>query len=290
MHPVDLIHAKSFKPSNGKYSHQDSLPLKERFELDPLFIVGLPRTGSTALQNAIESSEKFQGGHFEGHILYWLLEGFEKVVRTPEKYKRSFKRFSITRQDNFERLATWLARAIDGFMREAADIDAGKRWIDKTPDIQQLRILPIAQLLFPKAQIIFTTRHPRDQVISQIKRHNSPLPEAELLQHWADVHREFREQIRPELRVGSIYEIRQEDLVKRPEEVGRALGAFLGMDESKWDAIGSTLKSKQMNRTPREDKSKFTYENAVNDKFLKQIEELCSEEMYKWGYSLEGLQ
>jgi hypothetical protein len=182
-------------------------------EITPIFIVGSPRSGTTVVMRALESLDGFYAPHIEGHLMAWLLEGVSKVIGDPAHYKQPFLPTSICHGENLEKLLSWLGWAIDGFEREVAGARAKGRWIDKTPDIAQIRSLPTLQRIFSHCQIIFTYRHPRDVVLSTRKVWDPNTPDKELLKRWVSLHQEYRQKIRPKLDLGRVLEISQERIV-----------------------------------------------------------------------------
>jgi len=259
--------------------------VKDPQDIAPLFIVGSPRSGTTVVMRAIESLDGFYAPHVEGHLMSWLLERVNKVIGDPARYKQFFLPTSICHGDNLEKLLAWLARAIDGFEREVAGDRAQGRWIDKTPDIGQVRVLPVLQRIFPRSQVIFTYRHPRDVVLSTRNVWHPDASDKELLQRWASLHQEYRGKIRPKLDMRRVLEIRQEDIVSDPEGTGKQVGAFLGLDKNDQATLGAFFKDRRVNRLPTRKQEGFTYQ--ATPKFLRLVKKVCGDEMRYWGYGVD---
>ncbi len=257
-------------------------------EIAPLFIVGLPRTGTTALLRAVETMEAFRGRHKEGHISYWLLAGLRDLLENPDRYARTFRHTSMCHGENFDRLLAWIARGIDGFKREIMGGRTDGRWVDKTPDIEQMKVLPTLQRVFPNARVIFLTRHPRDQIISQRRKHGADGSDERMLNHWVQFHSIYREAIRPRLKPGTILELRQEDMARDPVGTGHRVGAFLEASGEEAVRIGNYLASKRENRSPETDEQQFDYTGQAGQEFLSLLERICGEEMKHWGYRPAG--
>lgn len=256
-------------------------------KIEPIFVVGSPRSGTTVLMRALETLDGFYSPHVEGHLTPWLLEGVDRVVKNASHFPQPFLPTSICTGENFDKLLTWLARAVDGFMKEVGNIsdDESSHWIDKTPDLPQLRRLPLLQRMFPKCNVIFIYRHPRDVVLSTRKVWNPNTSDKDLLKRWTQLHEEYRKKIRPHLDLKRVLEIQQERLATCPEMVSRTLVDFLGLSENNFMELSHFFQAKRINRKPDVQDKSFTYLDNADKKFLKLVDSICGSEMSHWGYT-----
>lgn len=180
----------------------------------PVFVVGLPRTGTTLVAEKLAAHPQVRG---RGEM-NWL-----------------------------PRLAHELASARrlhdPGALRQAAGIymghlrqdDPPARWyLDKNP--HNFRHLGLAQALFPHARVILCRRDRRDTALSiwsQLFAH----PDVDYAYDFADIaafaagHDRLVEHWCRSLRL-PIHELRYEELVSAPEDALRRLREFLGIGEA----------------------------------------------------------
>ena len=257
-------------------------------QITPLFIVGSPRSGTTVVMRAAETLKGYYSPHVEGHLLPWLLAGVQKVIDSPEYYPNAFLPSSACNGENFDKLLKCIGQAVDEFFQQIAgtpDATTGS-WIDKTPDIHQIRRLPLLQRLFPKSRIIFTTRHPRDVVLSTRKVWDPPNTNRELLGRWNSLHREYRTAIRPRLDTERVLEIQQESIVAHPDATAKTLRQFLNALPVSENTLAEFFNEQQINRQKASLKGTFTYLDQCDSRFLKWVDSICGHEMSYWGYLL----
>ena len=254
----------------------------------PIFIVGSPRSGTTVLAAALEYIDAGYIPHIEGHLMPWLLEGVDRVKNDKSPENTAFLPVSICHGNNFQKLLYYLAKCIDNFEYQIAYENnrpvGNGRWIDKTPDIYQLRILPTLQEVFPSSQIIFTYRHPHDVALSILNVWPGADSLEKLLQRWTDLHKEYREIIRPQLDLTRVLEIKNEDLVSSPKIVTQHILDFFNIDQSKKEKLLEFFSSAQINRSSKKVDKTFSYFNQSTPTILAAVSEICSAEMSYWGY------
>ena len=111
----------------------------------PLFLVGCPRSGTTALLQALLASPELRSLQAEGHILW---DPFHPRPRDSD---------ALAAEDVGERERAYVYLAIRLFVRD-------RRFVDKTPE-SSLRI-PYLDALFPDATFLFLRRRAADNVSS----------------------------------------------------------------------------------------------------------------------------
>ena len=206
---------------------------KERFEnrafagLDderPVFIIGMPRSGSTLVEQIISSHPDIYGA---GEVKYLsraiglLRDRFPSLAKYPQMMEK------VT--------PAQLGIVANGYIK-AIENGAGdaKRITDKL--LTNYFFAGFIHLLFPKAKIINTQRDPVDTCLSGFTKlfkddmpHSYDLSELgryygkyrELIQHWQEV-----------LPKGVLHTVQYEDVVADTEKEARALIEFLGL---KWN-------------------------------------------------------
>jgi hypothetical protein len=117
----------------------------------PIFVIGCPRSGTTALLELLLPSPELRSIHNEGHILW-----------QPHHHPRDrgWDSDRLGAEDVNERERAYIYLAIRMFAR-------GGRFVDKTPE-NCLRI-PYLLELFPDASFVFLHRRPEDNLSSLIE-------------------------------------------------------------------------------------------------------------------------
>ena len=195
-------------PRGGESSHR------------PVFIVGMPRSGTTLVEQILASHPEVYGageltamGELSNH---WLSQcsGLEEAVQT------------LT-SDQRQNYAGQYLQALEQRNADAA------RVIDKMPD--NFQALWFIALLFPNARVIHLKRHPLDNCVACYTTHffaghsyTSDLQD--LGQYYSDYHRLMCHWC--EVLPMAILEVEYERLVEDVETYSRAMVDFLGLP---WD-------------------------------------------------------
>ncbi len=188
----------------------------------PVFIVGMPRSGSTLVEQILSSHPDVYGAGEVKHLsraLGQLRDRFPSLPKYPEMAgKLTPAQFDIVAKSYQHALAQGAGKA--------------KRITDKL--LTNYFFLGLINLLFPKAKIIHTRRDPVDTCLSGFTKlfkddmpHSYDLSELgryygkyrELMEHW--------EQVLPE---GFMTTVAYEDVVADTEKEAKRLIAFLGLE------------------------------------------------------------
>lgn len=187
-----------------------------RTRLQPIFIVGMPRSGTTLLErmltclDGVEGGGEIEGMEFVAAQYYWDLRRGRTV--TP----------GMLNDEEWEYLASQYAARVSG-------TDASV--IDKMP--HNARHVGLICAMYPSAPVIYMRRDPRDVCLSIYSRlfpdghryacdltwlSHFSAQVAGLMEHWKAIV------------PGRILEVRYEDLVDRPVPVTREIAEFCGLD------------------------------------------------------------
>ncbi len=150
-------------------------------DIQPVFVVGHPRSGTTLVQLLLTAHPDFSSGpetHFFIHVLA-PFEGWENSKLSPAQLETVFKRLAgkpgIHLDAAFKAAlreqagqggiapAHFLHRLMQYFAEQAGKASA-RRWVEKTP--RHVQYVPQILALFPQAQVINIVRDPRDVVSS----------------------------------------------------------------------------------------------------------------------------
>jgi hypothetical protein len=217
----------------------------ERLDHGPLsestasvFIVGAPRSGTTALARALANHSEFWASE-ETHILYPLF-GDGRLVR-------EFSRWSTERTS-----PTWLQAqhvGLDEFLEYIglglnalfAQRSWGKRWIDHTP--YYALMIDILVRMFPSARFLHILRDGRSVVHSMVnvaatlaEDERGEMLAGDFLPDWSsdfgEACRTWRDSVNAGMGACEQYPercltVRQEDLTAAPDETFRTIFLFL---------------------------------------------------------------
>jgi tetratricopeptide (TPR) repeat protein len=186
----------------------------------PIFIVGLPRTGTTLVEQILAShSQVFGAGE---------LSAIPRLPKSiPEKIRRG-RRFPDYLEDLDEPAALRLATSYLRKLRQLGG--SAPRVTDKMPS--NVFYLGLIALLFPRARVIYCKRDPRDTFISSyLMRFRHPVPHVHDQERFAKFHKanerimEHWQKVLPIL----MMEMEYERLVADQEAVTRAILNHCGL-------------------------------------------------------------
>ncbi|MBI2311682.1 MAG: sulfotransferase [Betaproteobacteria bacterium] len=202
----------------------------------PLFIVGMPRSGTTLTEQILSSHPRVFGAGELTHIGKLATGTLDTELPFPHC-------LDVLTRDQADRHA-------QGYLDRLRELSpTADRVIDKMP--LNFLHLGLIQVLFPKARVVHCIRHPLDTCLSvyfndfsKALAFTRDLPTLgayyreywKLMQYWKQV-------------LGiPIFDLRYEELVAEPERVSRALVDFCGLE---WDdACLRFHESKRMVATP----------------------------------------
>jgi tetratricopeptide (TPR) repeat protein len=186
----------------------------------PIFIVGLPRSGSTLLEQILASHPQIEGTMELPNILN-LVGQFDDLAATRDGYPETVARASS------EQLTALGGR----YLEETAPLRTGRdHFTDKLPN--NFSHIGLIQAILPNATIIDARRHPMDACFSTFKQF---FAEGQTFSYdLADLGRYYRcylslmdhwDAVLP----GKVLHIQYEDLVRDPETNIRRLLAHCGL-------------------------------------------------------------
>lgn len=187
----------------------------------PVFIVGMPRSGTTLVEQILASHPRVHGGG-ELTDIQEISRELTEGRGGPEAYPNCLERVpASTLREHAEAYVATL-KALGG--------DAA-RVTDKLPT-NGLHLGLIA-MLFPRARVVYCVRDARDTCVSNYF-HDFLMVFATSLRELGFAYREYERAMAHYRRVLPIpiHEVRYEELVDDPERVTRDLVAFCGLE---WD-------------------------------------------------------
>ena len=179
----------------------------------PIFIVGMPRSGTTLAEQILTGHSSVEAG---GEIDYWPTEG----VRCVDLGRSSFD----------------LNKALGARKRYGKRLKAlagGLPFVtDKMPD--NYRVLGVLAAMYPRARFIHCVRHPVDTCLSiYFTPFRSPQDYYADLEKLAFVYAHYRRMMdhwKEVLPANSILDVSYEELIQDQEPVTRRMVAFCGLE------------------------------------------------------------
>ncbi len=187
---------------------------------DPIFVVGLPRSGSTLIEQILASHENVQGTR--------ELPDLERIVAGLD-YPEALAGLDAA---GFAELARRYLGATERY-RGGAGRERSERFTDKMPT--NFRHVGLIHLMLPNARIIDARRHPLDSCLSSYRQlfargHPYTYDLFELGEYYVEYRRlmDHWHAVLP----GRVLDVQYEHLVAEPEAGIRRLLEYCGLD---WD-------------------------------------------------------
>jgi len=259
-------------------------------EQRPIFVLGVPRTGTTALANALRAGGNFFGWS-EGHLfaaLPLLLAGMATAWHEVLSFDLPDREFyAIERLD----INSILNGVVVGFNRVYADAAAasgGRRWLDKTPNVRSILAVPLLRHIYPDARYVFMHRHPLKQIMSFVRKFpGQPMEFAALLwclgmKAWSSV----RDCLAPD----SFLELRQPDLSLQTPMVGEKLARLLELTREQTAAVQEILQRDRPQHTGSSDDAAEIYLDDLDwpDVLKCWLRHVAADTAQAWGYHLDA--
>jgi len=215
------IFNKSYKMFNEKFFSKHR-GLSSDSDI-PVFVVGMPRSGTTLIEQIIARHPK-GGGAGELKTLYDI-----SLTICPQDNLANYKQaFDGVIKDEA------LSKYIDAYMQVLCDRREGAtRIVDKMPS--NVFILGLIHLLFPKSHIIHAVRSPLDICLSCYSQSFTSLHWSYDLEWIAEQYKFYKKAMaywKKTLPPGRIIEVQYEKMAANPEVEGKKLIESIGLQ---WD-------------------------------------------------------
>ncbi|MBE7213943.1 sulfotransferase [Shewanella benthica] len=254
---------------------------------DVVFVVGSPRSGTSALGKSLRRGLK-ANAHGESHVI----EGFDKILETHNE----FFEHSVTAKvkGNFVNQlpsTVFLAEQLTVLRRLYKRYYGSQVHLDKTPGIPMLNALPLAMMAWPNAKVIFCKRRGMENIASRIIKFPNVTFEAHLKQWRASftTWRCSKQKLNKRLRNNDWFiEVDQRDMAISPSAISQRLVDFLLISERQGKAILKALNGDKPEQTfaldsPVKAMKDFGWSRDQEELF----QVYCSKEMERQGYSFD---
>jgi len=282
----------------------------------PIFIVGVPRSGTTLLAAMLAAHRNLSCGP-ETHFFRRLSEADPDQIINPKTWPKPALEFICSiNHTNF--LGPGKTSLIDKYQIDKKDIEyylesiepsicntlssvteqymlrmGKRRWIEKTPD--HIQYLILIRTYFPDSPIIAIIRDPRDVALSLTKVPWSAKTFLEALMYWKRLDQDSQEFFSND---GICYTLRFEDLISAPQAVLQKLCQFIGEEYDK-EMQNTSLTGAQINTrsVPWKDKARqsidksriYRWRNILTEQERLQAEALVGDRLGAYNYSREEI-
>lgn len=214
---------------------ESPLPVAKRHSDRPVFIIGMPRSGTSLLEQILASHPQVFGAG-ELTTLGVLVDEIPRRINGAPPYPHCIDKLTARR---LTRLGQHYLNMLDALDPAAARV-TDKMW-------RNFEYLGLIERMLPGARVIHCRREPLDTGIScyfQNFAGQTGVPFSYDLEHIGAYYRGYQRLMRHWLRVCRlpIYELDYEALVSAPEETSKALVEFLGLQ---WDDACLTFYNSQ---------------------------------------------
>jgi hypothetical protein len=198
----------------------------------PLFILGFPRSGTTAMAAGLAALGRWGRVGVEGHFIYHFAPGLAAIA--DGRINPASLAADPVRRD---RALGEFARFLNRTFSPRSDPD-DIRWIDKTPDVAQVRAVAVIGRIYPTARFVFLYRPPADAIRSNLAVFRRAVEgnEARHAARWATLHALWRER-RAGLSPTAYVEVFQPDMRADPAAVARHLAPVLALDPAETERL-----------------------------------------------------
>ncbi|MEZ4774703.1 MAG: sulfotransferase [Bacteroidia bacterium] len=266
----------------------------------PLFISGMPRSGTKLLRDLVNNHSKISIPTHESHLIPWMIRNFgidfdlnqtqnlERAVaafRTTKffgNYPEKAEKINAEHIRNFSPNITWRVFFEYLFRLTAPEKSGDFIWGDKTPGY--ILHYDLLRRIFPDAKFVHIIRDPRDYALSVKNAWGRSMYRA--AHRWNETMHSIRQKA---AQGGEYLEIRYEDLLENPSKILSQICTFAGVSyEEGMDQLQRVTENlgeaKGQKTIMSGNKNKFL--ERIPQKKLKRIEELVCTEAEKLSYEM----
>jgi hypothetical protein len=211
----------------------------------PVFVLGSPRSGTSAVAQALGITTKY-GGFNEGQVLDLL----NPLLQALERFYQSKAGFPLIDRETMMIMKfpeSYFVNAISALFADAIrTLFPSCHWCDKTPTVDMIWAAPTLLKIWPNAKFIFLKRRAFENLRSRILKFRDVSFEDQCLEWTANM--EAWRVIRTGLG-GSALELDQHFLAQHPKRAAQAIGALLALAPAEIEELGRVLRRHQPERT-----------------------------------------
>jgi hypothetical protein len=254
----------------------------------PVFVLGAPRSGTTAVTQALLGLPQYDGVE-EDHLLELVGPLIETVdghfAKLDRDRRRSLRPEEIAMLHTLDRripAAVINASIRSIFIDAIHDTFHSDRWVVKTPNATMVRAAPLMREMWPRSRFIYMKRRGIENILSRTKKFHGE----RFRDHctaWTDAMWSWMN-VRAQL-AGSAIEVDQLLVARDPRRAAAAIGTFLALSD------GETAHLEQAFSQDRPEQTSDTF-GSVQDpgelpwspEEMKVFESTCGSMMEAFGY------
>lgn len=251
--------------------------------MGPLFIMGFPRSGTTAMARALSALGRFGGYSHEGHFLYLFAQPLSRVMQG------DYNENSVFRAEGApEAFVKGFTRLANATLSETGNPD-DTAWIDKTPDLAQVKAASVIGALWPDARFIYLYRPAAEAVRSSVAVWTERVRGRELAtaERWLQCQSAWRA-ARDSLS-GRAIQVYQPDMLERPAAVAAALGPVLELSAEEVGTVARVLTNNKAVNRPRGPKAAAYDAIQLTAEQVRAIDMATEREVAHWPRLKEAL-
>ncbi|MEM0908023.1 MAG: sulfotransferase [Pseudomonadota bacterium] len=244
--------------------------------MGPLFILGFPRSGTTAMVKAVAALGRFGGYEREGHFLYLFAASLARIQRG------EINENSVLHGEGAQEALYGGFTATANTLYSATNDPQDTCWIDKTPDVAQVRAVPVIDKLWPNARYIFLYRPAQDAVRSSFAVWRNRLEGKEIAtaERWVQCHRAWRA-ARPAIQ-GRYREVYQPHMLSNPQKVAQSLKPLLSLTDEEVSTLATLWREDTQVNRPRGERAKAYDAVTLADDIVDEVQRVTQDEVAHW--------
>ncbi|NDY90906.1 sulfotransferase family protein [Ideonella livida] len=249
-----------------------------------VFVVGSPRSGTTAVGNAIRGALGLPN-YGEAHllpVLHGLIEALDRLWETPSVREAGANVSNLVAHVPPEEIRSRLGTLFRQMYRH---LHAGQSFCDKTPGVPMLRALPLAQVVWPDARFIFCHRRGVENVASRLRKFGAEGDFQGHCQDWSMAMRVWLESSAL-LSPGSWLQVEQRELALAPDTVAQRLAQHLQLEPDQHQRLAEYLRHQRPEQTAlqAEQHPVGLQDLGWPPEQVDTFRSLCGEMMQRYGY------
>jgi hypothetical protein len=260
-------------------------------DVEPIFVLGASRSGTTAMGDAVKRAMKCFGW-LEGHLFHLMppvLSAMKRSWDQLQQFEHPCNGLRALDHYDFYAAINRTAETFHQLYLERTRQSGAARWLDKTPEPQTIFAVPVLAHMYPRATFIYMHRHPIKRALSFLKKfeeYKEATMEMAFLSWKAcmDGWVEARKALRP----ASYMEFRQDDLTGKTDEVIARLASLLSMTPEQ-QAVAKHFfltQRPQFTGSSRDEQEVLLEDVDWPEEFKRWCVSACGATAAAWGYRL----
>ena len=254
---------------------------QSNFQAQPIFVIGSARSGTSIIAKAIKLGTGIPG-HNEGHFLPLVSFIMEEIQSYYNKRKFILdKKSYMISHTNCSELEDKILKV---FRETCNSLYTSKVWIDKTPDIEMIKVSPYLLHIWSNSRFIYAKRRGIECINSRLKK----FPQVPFKTHCIIWEACMNNWLKVKDSLNNQYiEIDQREIALEPQTTSKKIGNFLHLNQQEIEKINNTFDSKRPEFTGGKEniKANSIEEFGWSKQQIETFREICGSVSKKVGYS-----